>query len=125
MLPPSAFTVRVPFARLLDIAMLGYGTGRLFGGVLHTSGMVAMETPELPLCTRLNPLTLIVTDMVSWLMASVDGAAQRRASARLHCYSTQAGQPLRRTRAPTRPAAWSPPGAPTRPPRHPNTRPAR
>src|SRR5215475_5036150 len=62
MLPPSAFTVVVPFARLLENAMFGYGTGKLFGGVLHTSGMVAMETHELPLCTRLKPLTLIVTD---------------------------------------------------------------
>src|SRR5262245_57343859 len=123
MLPPSAFTVVVPFARLRENAMLGYGTGKLFGGVLHTSGMVAMDTPELPLCTRLKPLTLIVTDMVSRLM--VDAAAQRRAAARSHCYSTQAGQPLLHTRAPTRPTAWSPPGVPTRPPHPPNTRPAR
>src|SRR5215471_4892613 len=65
MLPPSAVTVLVPFARSLESAMFGYGTGRLFGGVLHTSGTVAIETPELPVCTRLRLLTLTVTVMAS------------------------------------------------------------
>src|SRR5215510_16557830 len=67
MLPPSAFTVVVPLARLLERETFGYGsgTGPPGDGVLHTSGMVAIEKWLLPLCTRefITPLTLIVRDI--------------------------------------------------------------
>src|SRR5262245_1187717 len=44
--------------------MFGYGTGTGTGGVLQTSGNVALETPPLPLWQSESPLTLMVTLIV-------------------------------------------------------------
>ena len=50
-LPPSALTVVVPLAKLFDSKTSNHqiGTGIPKLGVLQTSGIVAMETPLLPL----------------------------------------------------------------------------
>ena len=61
MLPPSAVTVVVPFARVEEYAVFVYGTGFMSGGVLQKSGSVDLARPSLPLWTSERPLTLIVT----------------------------------------------------------------
>ncbi len=47
MLPPSTLIEVVPLARSVALEMFGYGTGTGVGGVLHTSGTVAIEIPPL------------------------------------------------------------------------------
>src|SRR5262245_54386927 len=110
MLPPSAFTVVVPFARFADRAMLGYGigTGPPGDGVLHTSGMVAIEMPLLPLWHRLRPLTLIVTDIVVRLQ--VGTTRQPREAASWRCYSRRDAPALLRCFA-SKPRRTAPPPA--------------
>src|SRR5437870_11740752 len=71
MFPASARMVVVPLARSLGFAMFGYGIGTGPGdGVLHTSGMVAIETPVLALWQSVRLLMLTVTAIAFYSVLS-------------------------------------------------------
>jgi hypothetical protein len=86
MFPPSAVTVLLPPARSLDNETFGYGIGTGPGGVLQTSGMVAVVTPLLARCDTLRPFAFTVTDIafrqhgrLSWPPGNCQGDVRRRA----------------------------------------------
>lgn len=87
-MPPSALTVVVPFIKSEDMAIFGYGigTGPPGEGVLHTSGIVAVVIPLLPLWHSVKLLMLMVIDMLGLrsfvpMVAKSNGAAKRCRSA--------------------------------------------